>query len=853
MAIGNLPPLNATPSLAAGGSKVANKAETTPEGVLTSAAANRSPNIQEAFWVQEPLDLTRWNKFFPYQFLVVEAKSKDNGDVTFQPVRDWQYTLPIAPTGYSESMIMASKISATLGGIRESNNSAKFRMISLRGSTGVLPGRSNGISGQRLTANAIETIFGGTVNQLDRVAQSAKSAVSSLTGTPTLAPNVHSSNDFDKQEDDASPEALIAKTTGWYQIRKLIQFIERYQTIKATVAGRNLHLALATWKDQSVQLVHPMGFEWSKDAGLPLSHTYNISLKAFRRITLEAGDFSSQFVSPVRRDPNKLAQVLNTLQDARRTVQGISKLADAAVGDINRLIFEPLREAVLFVKDILGAVISVAELPDKLAESTKTSWAGLTQDVLALDTASNQVKDKTRLQWNRLNSLAQEIKSLGSSNNVVARSNALNSHPAGKPFKSPKEAFELMSTMPVAQLKIPAAVQQLIDQELKRVRRTTRLDFEIQRNTIRDAADRLAIALGAGDATYEDTYSVTVGQIKEDPTDSDWDVLFALNNAAMAMDSLAATGDDGTTTREQAIEVMAGLARRSGIAFQVPRSKFPVQFPYRSSLEELAKNYLGDPDRWHEIAALNGLRAPYIDEVGFELPLLVNGVDTSATTEQSLNLYIGQMLHFESRAVPRFARRITDLREVGQTLVITVDGEPNLTLLKVVDGAKITAFLPDTVNSQQMIFIPSDREPAEEDFITKSIPGIDEFDPLIQAGGVDWLLDSNNDLVITPDGDSRLAAGMTNIIQNIRTALSVTQGTLLQHPSFGLPMQVGMSTADYKPKEVLDAVRRMLANDLQFDRVDSVQIRQVGPLLSITATVFAAGSNQPLPISFQLI
>lgn len=823
-----------------------------PDLTLQLAAdGNQAPKqVAESFWEQSDIQLSRWNKLYPYQLLVVRAMKRADGGVSHQVEPGWQFTLPMPPESLSVSTPFAITAVPTLGGIIEEHNGAPFRLITLRGSTGMLPARA--AAQQQMGFSIVETIAGGTVAQLRRVQGDFAATQQSLLGTTTTNPNIHKLSDFLKDETETGAAALVAKTTGWYQFRQLQRFLELYVSIKKSSSGRDLRLALAIWKDQAVYLVTPQAFEFNKSGASPLEYLYTLNLKAWRRITLETSALDTALGTPLRRDPNKLARLLNTLQDARRTLQSVSKVAAAAIGDIDRLVFEPMRECVLFVKDALGVGLTLAELPDSITAKTQESWVQMQGDVLSTGAAASELNDVVKLQLGHGIDAANETRDMTSTRASRARSRVLAAHPARKPFTAPKQNFDLMSKAEIGRINLPPAISQQINAERARISALTRRDFETRRDSFRQAADALAIALGAGHATYEDTYRVNVKKIKNEPTQSDWEALYSLNAAAMAMDSFAATGDNEPSSREDLMDVMAGLLRRSGIAFQVPTSKFAVPFPYGATLEALAAQYLGDPQRWHEIAALNGLREPYIDEVGFDIFLTVNGQSNQVVIPKTGNLYIGQVVFVWSDAARRTRRRIVALREVGDSLVVTVDGAKDMALYKRQDGAKLSAFLPDTVNSQSLIYIPSNLEPAEDNFITKSIPGVNEFDPMVSVGGVSLLLDNNNDLVIAPDGTSRLAAGLTNIIQNVRIALSVKRGTLLHHPEFGLPLEVGMSTADFNPSEVLGAVRRMLSEDPAFARVDAVQVQKSGPTAKINVAVVVKGTEQPVPISYDV-
>lgn len=179
--------------------------------------------------------------------------------------------------------------------------------------------------------------------------------------------------------------------------------------------------------------------------------------------------------------------------------------------------------------------------------------------------------------------------------------------------------------------------------------------------------------------------------------------------------------------------------------------------------------------------------------------------------------------------------------------ILTLDQD--ISAFKLSDGATIHAFLPDTVNCRQVIYIPSDVEPSEDDYQTKGVPGIDEFDPLLRVAGQDILITQSGDLVVTPDGDTPVAQGLTNITQYVRIALSVPKGTLLHHPDFGLAVPIGVNTADLDPEELADAARDLFEGDSTFTGLQSVAVSKSGPSATLALSVGVRGVSKFIPIS----
>ena len=384
------------------------------------------------------------------------------------------------------------------------------------------------------------------------------------------------------------------------------------------------------------------------------------------------------------------------------------------------------------------------------------------------------------------------------------------------------------------------------------IRDRKREDFEKARDQIAEVLADFENAVGAGHDTYNRVYNLPERASTRVTTDRDFEVIESLNNTLQEFDRLC---NSSTINRNEtdSIDFFAGLAQRSGIAFTVPKSKFLVPFPYAHTLEQISQMYLGTPDRWHEIAVLNGLQAPYVDEEGFSLPLLTNGSGNTVTVANSMNLYVNQQVWIGSTVVVRTKRRITAIEKLSESMsIITLTGDLDLSQYTVAAGAVLQAFLPNTVNSQMSLYIPSDIDADDDDFRQKSIPGVDYFDPLVRAGGVDLLLTPQGDLVITPDGDTRLAVGLTNIVQKVRLALDTPRGSLMGHPDYGFPLQPGVSTADLTAKDILSMSKDLFKGDPSFSGVESAAILKDGAVVKVSLSVGIAGTSTVIPITVEV-
>jgi hypothetical protein len=819
------------------------------------AAENTSDEQGDDFWSHEAIEAARWNKAYPYQFILV--KQQANGDYVRndEDSGKWNFTLPFPPESLQIAMPFAIGGIVTQGGYVEEHGGAPIRMISLSGTLGVLPLRPTADTVK--TQNLGAAIFAGTIEQANRVVSSARSVAGDFMGTnPNFTPNLIDEAGFNAQPayGYGTDGSDVPRTSGYYQLRLLQNFFENYVAFKQTERGRDYRLAFCAWKQQSTYLVTPISFNASQSAGSPFEYLYQIQLKAWRRISLDhAGDPGANQFRPATRSPNKLASMLKAMQDARDVLQNARDILAAVGGDLDHALFEPVRQCAMFLKDALSVPLSFADLPVRILNSSQDAVAQYIATKHSFEGAGETFTNRAQSvadAWRGVGKALSDKSQVGGG--TVGGLSVVDGDSAFDFFRHPEDNYDIFKDINVGQVRVPPHAIRAINTERLRIRALKRLDFEQMRDTVVQLQADFADAVGAGNTTFNSTFQRASRSSSKTPTLSDFQVMFALNRVVMEMNRLAASGETDLQ-QLRSIDFLAGLASRSGIAFTKPRSKFTVPMPYGVTMEQLAKRYLGDPDRWIEIAALNGLRAPFVDEEGFDLPLLVNGNGNQVSIEDGSNLYVGQQVWLSSSTTSRTTRRITKIERLSSSnTIVTLDGDSDLSRYSTLANATLHAFLPDTVNSMMMLYIPSDIEPVDDDFQTKSIPGLNEYDNLLNVGGVDLLLTSSNDLAITPDGDCRLAVGLTNIVQTAKIRLSVVQGTLNRHPSFGLPIKPGQSTADMDAKSLLKSVRNLFIDDPTFTGVTSASVKKAGPVVSIAINVGVRGQSQTIPISLDI-
>lgn len=790
-------------------------------------------------WTTATIQEVRWNQNYPYQLHILE---KVGGGYVVKET----FTLPINPQSMNITTPFAIETSASLGGIVEEHNGAPFRNITLQGTTGVLPLR--GSAGMVQTAGPLEAIFSGTV----RAIKTTVSALAAVPGASSLRPNVV------KAEEIAGD---LKGTTGYYQFHLLQQFLESYVALKKTQQGRPYRLAFSIWKDQETYLVTPVAFDRQRSAQDPDSYNFTIQLRAWRRYDLATGPapYDNQDRGNAR-EPSKLAEALNTLRASRRAVQSLKGVVNGIRGDIKTVLFEPLRESILFIKDALGVVLAVSDLPVNIIRDMKAPILEAASTVRLAQSVQSRFDNLGSDLSSEYQKIVDEIQSLAVSSSKAESGSGSSgggldldpASPAHKILDNPDDHPELFDAINVSDLNLPPDTVRKIIGERDRVRKLNRLDYEKIRDNLEILIADLADACGAGDPTYNEIMGRPAPSFDKEPTDDDYEMLFSLNQLVMEFSRLSATGEVNNS-RRSVMEYVAGLAGRSGIRFDIPRSHFQVPFPYGSTLEMLAARYLGDPQRWHEIATLNRLREPYVDEEGFDLPLMVNGSKNRIQVSSVENLYIGQYVSLASNTASRTWRHITDIEDLGnRTYVVSLDGDPDLASLKVADEAALHAFLPDTVNSQKLISIPSSDASPIDDLETKEIRGLDEIESLLNAAGVDLLLTQDNDAAITANGDWPLAIGITKMTQDARIYFSTEKNSLLYAKGFGIDLKPGTSSADLSADDLLQSAQGLLQANPAFKNIARADVLRDGNSVRISFELGVAGTESLLPISFDL-
>ena len=824
--------------------------------------------IKSKFFQFIELDESRWDQLLPYRLIVISAvdnkviqgkksvalntasverspgTSLATLSFTRQDSGQWIFQLPITPQQLSIQDQFAIQTSATLRGILEEHNGSRFKMINAQGTMGVWPKRS-AVNKPPGTPGIINSLFGGTI-------AAAGTVVNQVTGIINSATTNHPAN---------KPVSLLPVTSddgptsvGFYQAQKLQQFLEQYTEAKKNPDNAHWRLVFDIPKQKQSFVVTPVSFNWMQNANRPMEVMYSLQLKAWRRV-----DLKQVTVTPLDEtqplSPGILQRVLATLSAARTTLSASLNLIGAVRSDVETPI-DALRQTALFVKSLAGTSPTVADLPSQkiqdFSSSAATSMNTLSASIASTNSDSG-VRDSLNLvvqSQNQNEGLSANAVAGGQLGSLAAMNQSLN--PANAIFDQPLGNFTLLDEVSVSDLSLNSAQQAVIDKILDDAKNTTIDTLKKYRATIQQLVLQLSNSFGTGSAYYNQIYGLPPPIPRLQPiTLDEYDILKSLYDTLAAYDILTATTEVDDNNVETTMEYVAGLANTAGITFNTATSKILAPVPFGLTIEEIAARYLGDPQRWLEIATLNGLRDPYIDEDGFQLDLLSNATGRQVTVASETNLYVGQKVVIHSSTQMPSARTILDIDRLSDTnFLLTLDGLPDLDNFITTDGAYVQAYLPGTVNSQQKIFIPSDLPVSDDSNIVP--PSSTSGDPLTGLSKVDWLLTDSGDLAVNNYGDMRYSSGITNIIQALRIKFGSQLNTLLLHPNFGLGVKVGTISSEIQIQNLYNAINSMIEQDPRFVGVSRLQITLNGPTLGISLAVQLPNQTGVFPISFAL-
>jgi len=428
--------------------------------------------------------------------------------------------------------------------------------------------------------------------------------------------------------------------------------------------------------------------------------------------------------------------------------------------------------------------------------------------------------------------------------------------------------YTVFDNITIKSINLSNQEQTLVTNATTTVSQYSRNDFLALQSNITAYRDAQADILGLTDATYNSTFNRSAITAQTTAQVQDIEYLETLQASLQTIDFILAN----LFAVDVAVDPFA-LARANANNPDIDIGQYSsgtlVRFQYGDDLESLANRYLGDPNKWIDIAIANGLQPPYIDEIGQNVPLQSNGsgnqINIAATdasgNDNSQKFYVNQTIFLQSNTQPFPDQRVIvsiDVISATGDLVLTLDGNSNLSMYTTAANASVLVYAPDTINSALFILIPSpnplpnQRQDTVPWFLAKSAE--DE-----KRMGIDLLIGPNDDLVFTPNHDLSLSYSLQNASQAMKLKVVTELGELRYHTGFGLVNVIGNKNNDISTVKtaIVNSLTNQVAQDSRFDRIEALTVDYVAQANSPSALVVEmnvrlAGSSQVVPISFSV-
>jgi len=431
--------------------------------------------------------------------------------------------------------------------------------------------------------------------------------------------------------------------------------------------------------------------------------------------------------------------------------------------------------------------------------------------------------------------------------------------------------YSIFDTTLINSVRLTHEEQQLVDNKIQEVKSYTRGDFLYIRSKLQKERDDMADKVGTTDADYNRVFNRSPQAARVAIKNKDINKMLEIQEAIKSIDFILANSFSLSSSTIDPFALAKANANNPNIDIRTYNSGYLAKINYGEDLQSLAARTLGDADRWIEIAITNGLKAPYVDEIGEKILLISNAnrnqVNISETDVNNLlnidKLYVGQVILLQSNTQTfpeqRSIQNITQVPISGE-IILELTGEDDLDRYKVNEGAYIRVFKPNTINSSFFVVIPS-QQPLDDDLKSDTPWFLQGSDETEKRQKVDLSLDENGDLNFNSTGDLQLSFGINNAVQAIKMKMMVETGELRRHPEFGLEPVQGMrnSTVSEVKRVITDSIVKMIQSDERFADIYSLDVSYAdiydntsASVINVNLVVRLVGSGQLIPITFSI-
>lgn len=416
----------------------------------------------------------------------------------------------------------------------------------------------------------------------------------------------------------------------------------------------------------------------------------------------------------------------------------------------------------------------------------------------------------------------------------------------------------ILDSISLSELDLNPDEQNTSDAEQQRILNLQITDFEEMSRFLRRLACNSTQLIGLGDEDGVLIQGFSLVEQQRDYYVSDAEQILILLEIADEIDGiifdLKSTFDTTPNLLQFASE---NITPGSDVAItQSYRSAIAV--PFRGTLQQIAKDFLGTEDRFLELVTVNNLQPPYVDMVGQKLLMTGPGLKNFVRIPNTLANYVrvGTKIGLGSLSVREEFRQVEKVIDQGDgNLTLALTGNTDLDRFKTTDQAFVRIYKPNTVNDKSLILIPLDVVSPNQ---RKTLPNADVLRRLDQSlldFGVDVKAnEKTNGFAISPDGDFEIVYGIPAVRQAVLNVIKTGQNELPFHPDYGLPLAATIGERFLSTIGEGAAIGNIIVDAVNSDgRYDSVVLKdiQITPnSISISLLVTLPGSNVVIPLDF---
>jgi hypothetical protein len=738
------------------------------------------------------------------------------------------FDLPITPQEISQTEEFAVSIRPTQGGTVVNHSGNKYKKLTISGTTGVHPFKRN---------DGASKLSGVTLNRNDE----------------------------------------LKYRSGYEVFQHFRAWIKGYHESKKFPLKENLRMIFRNFKDWEFLYVEPLSFTMKRDAAKPLLYNYSIDFKVLSHVP-NPQPFLPFFIEVTG---GVVAKAQSYLFNAYKNLT-VSNLITSTVGSPKQ-ITDSVRRVHQALRRVLGnpddmSIISSRNIQENVtrrdAQQILESIASVLRQI------GDDPKTFTKVSGGDSASLPNDPKDLADSLEDAADPSNTNSDPKSV-LLTILEALSPDILKQISTDVLPDAAKNALQKEQNESATIARSELEALRKELTALSDKFADAIGLGSDQYNSTFNFTAtSDVTEtgDITDKGQDVLYGAAQGIAGLDLLLSNDEffDALEASNSKATAENGAQTIGDGVFKFPSPTSGVRegiVPFGATLERIAESELGSADRWTELAELNSLKAPYIEDdttSGFKINFTIQSAGFNNPNDlrsplignyyiinndpAPLNAWTGkgdQIAEFLGGDFTVQSNWRFLIPEEGSVAFLVDHDE----YLQYIDSEWID-FDPDTdlqadgvLRPGDVILLPTNQSPTLETQILGPRDNI-WTNSLTQAErslSVDLKLTESGDLDLLPSGDFNVSTGKTNGAQAIVLKLLYSKGTYPNFSEIGSSLGVGgkIPSVAKMRTEILNS----LLQDPRIKDVSQINLLQQGNTINLSFTVFFKDIQDPVPIS----